>query len=136
MKNYFEKEMEKKIEKRVKGGFHKFFHGLFHVIFGVAAFAAFTAIVMLLWNWLLPAIFGVAAINFWQALGVLVLSKILFGNFSFGKHWAHPHGHHNVMRDKWLKMSDDERKMFIKNRHRFFDDCRHSCEQKNENVNE
>jgi hypothetical protein len=34
-----------------------------------------------LWNWLLPPLFGFREITFWQALGVLVLSRILFGGF-------------------------------------------------------
>ncbi len=34
-----------------------------------------------LWNWLTPALFGWKLITFWQALGLLVLSRILFGNF-------------------------------------------------------
>ncbi|WP_312090817.1 hypothetical protein [Chryseobacterium sp.] len=38
-------------------------------------------IVMLLWNCLLPEILGVKTIGFWQAMGILVLSKILFGGF-------------------------------------------------------
>ncbi|GAA4412036.1 hypothetical protein GCM10023187_38580 [Nibrella viscosa] len=40
--------------------------------------------VMGLWNTLLPAILGVSAITFWQALGLLVLSRILFGGFGRG----------------------------------------------------
>ena len=38
-------------------------------------------IVMQLWNWLLPPLFGVRMIGFWQALGILVLCRILFGGF-------------------------------------------------------
>ncbi|GAB3896973.1 hypothetical protein [Spirosoma agri] len=38
-------------------------------------------VVMALWNALLPTILGVATISFWQALGLLVLSRILFGGF-------------------------------------------------------
>lgn len=49
------------------------------VLFGVVAGAAFTIVLMLLWNWLMPAIFGLGIITFWQALGLLALSKILFG---------------------------------------------------------
>jgi hypothetical protein len=41
-------------------------------------------IVMLLWNWLLPALFGWRLITFWQALGILVLSRVLFGGL--GRH--------------------------------------------------
>jgi|SRR5215472_183584 len=38
-------------------------------------------IVLQLWNWLLPPIFGLPLITFWQALGLLALSRILFGGF-------------------------------------------------------
>ena len=40
-------------------------------------------IVKQLWNWLLPPLFGFPALTFWQALGVLALSRILFGGFGF-----------------------------------------------------
>jgi hypothetical protein len=50
-------------------------------------------IVLLLWNWLLPPLFGVSQISFWQALGILVLCRILFGGFgmngSGGSHRRH-----------------------------------------------
>ena len=38
-------------------------------------------IVRLLWNWLLPPLFGWRQITFWQALGLLALCRILFGGF-------------------------------------------------------
>jgi hypothetical protein len=41
-------------------------------------------IVMQLWNWLLPAIFGWKAVTFWQALGLLALCRILFGGLGVG----------------------------------------------------
>jgi hypothetical protein len=44
----------------------------------------FSWIVMKLWNWLAPELFGLPSIDQWQALGLLVLSKILFGGFSGG----------------------------------------------------
>jgi len=40
-------------------------------------------IVRLLWNWLLPPLFGLSQITFWQALGILALCRILFGGFGF-----------------------------------------------------
>jgi len=43
--------------------------------------AAFTFITMNLWNWLVPVLFLGPVITFWQALGLLLLSKILFGGF-------------------------------------------------------
>jgi hypothetical protein len=36
-------------------------------------------IVRLLWNWLLPPLFGVPEVSFWQAFGILALCRILFG---------------------------------------------------------
>ncbi len=51
------------------------------IVFAVVAVAAFGLVVMSLWNWLAPAVFGGHAINYWQALGLLVLSRILFGGF-------------------------------------------------------
>jgi len=47
----------------------------------VAMAAVFGVAVMFLWNALIPTIFGLTVINFWQALGLLVLARILFGGF-------------------------------------------------------
>jgi hypothetical protein len=38
-------------------------------------------VVLLLWNWLLPPLFGWPEVTFWQALGLLVLCRVLFGGF-------------------------------------------------------
>jgi hypothetical protein len=58
-------------------------------ILGIAAFSALGGeIVKLLWNGLLPALFGWPAITFWQALGLLVLCRILFGGL--GRHGGGP----------------------------------------------
>ena len=52
------------------------------VILGGALFVFIGGtIVMVLWNWLLPSLFGLAVISFWQALGILLLCRILFGGF-------------------------------------------------------
>jgi hypothetical protein len=72
--------------------------------------AAFTYVVMRLWNWLTPALFGWHAITFWQALGVLVLSKILFGGFRFrrgpGLRWR------RRMMERWERMTPEQREQF------------------------
>ena len=44
----------------------------------------FGELVMHLWNWLLPPLFGWHLITFWQALGLLLLSRILFGSWGSG----------------------------------------------------
>lgn len=46
---------------------------------GVAAVAAFGYLLMALWNWLMPVVFGFHTIGFWQALGLFLLFSILFG---------------------------------------------------------
>src|SRR5215469_9046837 len=79
-------------------------------LIGIMAVAAFGFIVMSLWNWLAPALFGARPISFWQALGILVLSKILFGGFrgrpGHGGHWR------RRMRERWERMSPEERERF------------------------
>ena len=51
---------------------------------GVAAVFAFTFVVMWLWNWLVPEIFNGPVLGYWQTLGLLVLSKIIFSGIGGG----------------------------------------------------
>jgi hypothetical protein len=54
-------------------------------IVGILVFSAIGGgIVMLLWNWLAPELFGLRTITFWQAFGLLALCRILFGGFGGG----------------------------------------------------
>jgi len=69
---------------------------------GAAAVTALGFVVMSLWNWLAPAVFGGHAIGFWQALGLLVLTRILFGGFR-GRPGGHRHG------TRWEQMTPAER---------------------------
>jgi hypothetical protein len=75
---------------------------------GILAITVFGFVVMSLWNSLVPAIFGGHTIGFWQALGILLLSKILFGGFRGGpgRHWR------GQMRDRWESMTPEEREKF------------------------
>jgi hypothetical protein len=69
----------------------------------------FSGVVMSLWNWLMPAIFGSRLITFWQALGLLVLARILFGRLGGeGRrmHWRHR------MKERWNQMTPEEREKF------------------------
>jgi hypothetical protein len=93
-------------------------HLLKHAVLGLAVAAAFGATVMLLWNALMPAVFGLVSINIWQALGLLVLSRILFGGFGgrFGGGFGR-FADKNPIREKWMKMTPDERKEFLRHRH-------------------
>ena len=83
---------------------------LFPFIF-VAAAAFFGWLVMTLWNAALVPATGAALITFWQALGLLVLSRILVGGFGGGKRRGHRHGGH-WMREKWMNMTPEEREQF------------------------
>lgn len=64
-------------------------------------------IVKLLWNWLLPAIFGLREITFWQAIGVLALSRILFGGFGF--HTSASSDSRRRIAERWERMTPEER---------------------------
>ena len=66
---------------------------------------------MLLWNALLPAVIGVATITFWQALGILVLAKILFGGFSGH---GHQRSHHRGGHEKWMHLTPEQREKMKK----------------------
>ena len=48
-------------------------------LFTVLFIAVYSVALWVLWNWLMPTLFGLPVISLWQALGLLVLSRILFG---------------------------------------------------------
>jgi hypothetical protein len=53
-------------------------------ILGIGLVFLFGLVVMALWNWLMPEIFGLKQLNYWQAWGLLLLSCILFGRLGSG----------------------------------------------------
>jgi len=67
-------------------------------------------IVLHLWNWLLPALFGWRQITFWQALGILVLCRILFGSLG-GRGFRRSNFRHR-MAERWGSMTPEERERF------------------------
>src|SRR5688572_11557659 len=70
----------------------------------------FGGVVMLLWNAILPGVVGVSTITFWQALGILLLAKILFGGFRGG--WGGRARRGMYWKQKWMSMSEAERAKF------------------------
>jgi hypothetical protein len=75
---------------------------LFAFVFGL--------VVKVLWNWLMPALFGLGQITFWQAFGIVLLSKLLFGGF----------GHSHKDHDRHFESHFQDRfKRFIRS-----DECR------------
>lgn len=78
-------------------------------------------VVMLLWNWLVPELFGIRAVEMHEAIGILVLSKLLFGGFKCGFrggcHGAcdvHHKGWKAKMHSRMENMSEEERMAFKK----------------------
>ena len=80
-------------------------------IVGMALFAALGGVIVrALWNALLPPLFGWPVVTFWQALGLLVLSRLLFGGFGMGG--ARGGASRRPLSERWKDMSHDERERF------------------------
>ena len=87
--------------------------GLMFLCFFIIAVLVFGLLVMSLWNAILPAVIGVKAISFVQALGILLLSKILFGGFRGGcGRGGRGSAKWMEMKAKFSGMSPDERDKF------------------------
>ena len=87
-----------------------FYFGKFAVL-GVAGFIVFTFVVMWLWNWLVPELFNGPEVTYWQTLGLLILSKILFSGIGKGHSCSQPgysHDYPNKYRDKWKKKFEEK----------------------------
>lgn len=92
-----------------------FIKGLVMAVVGVALAILYVYVFMYLWNWLVPEIFSGPKIAIWQAVGILLLGKMLFGGFGhWGKgcckcgkgkksHWGKGFG------KEWRNMSEEER---------------------------
>jgi hypothetical protein len=89
---------------------NKFARVLRWIVFALAIATLLSFIVMQLWNHLLPEIAGVRTITFWQALGLLILSKILFGGFR--RPGPPPWAWKRRMSERWEKMTPEEREKF------------------------
>lgn len=81
---------------------------LFIIVAPVAIFI-FGSIVMLLWNNALVPVLRVSAITFWQGLGLLVLSKILFGSFSGG---GGSNRYYQKEKMMWRNMTPEQKEKF------------------------
>jgi hypothetical protein len=72
-------------------------------VLGIAGIFLFTFVVMWLWNWLVPDLFRGPELSYWQTLGLLVLSKIIFSGIGGRKH-HHPeysHSYPHSYKSKW-----------------------------------
>ncbi len=91
---------------RPRDKYRKFFP-LFFILAGLAL----GWIVQFLWNAILPEVVGVKMLNYPQALGLLVLCRILFGGFRGGRPGGKGPGLSD-RRNRWMNMSAEERAQF------------------------
>lgn len=87
------------------------------IILGIGAFILFTFILMWLWNWLMPAIFTLKLITFWQAAGILVLSKILFSGSCHAQKWQSDRKKkfwHSRFEEKWKTVPENKKADFAR----------------------
>jgi len=116
------------------------------IILGIIAAAGFAfllgSIVMLLWNWLMPLIFGLGIINYWQAVGIIILAKILFGGFGHHKSANNNHNFKEKFRNKHIKpsKSDFEKwkfydKFWKEKGEEYYNEYVENREEKEKNIN-
>lgn len=120
-------------------------HTIIITVWAVAIPAAASGAIMGLWNGIMPQLFGLASIGFWQALGLFLLSQLLTGGFVFGLFLLaaglHTIGHHHnsAAHEQWMRMTDEQRAELIRRRMSGFGywkqgteaDSRENAEQKN-----
>lgn len=85
------------------------------LLFVFAVIVPLGFIIMALWNNILAVIIPVTIVNFWQALGLFLLCRILFGGFPGKPGWAgHGRRRHEMeeMRNKWFNLSPEEKNQF------------------------
>jgi hypothetical protein len=86
----------------------KFFHYGKYVLWGVlglAAIAGFGFVIMWLWNWLVPELFSGPVINYWQTVGLLILSKILFSGIG---HSQPRHHNDRKYKEYWRRKFEEK----------------------------
>ncbi len=82
----------------------------------ITAIAIFSLVVMLLWNAIIPGLTGWALLTYWKAMGLLVLSKILFSGFP-GRRRGHCGPQHAHLRNAWWRnLSEEEREQWKERR--------------------
>lgn len=133
-KDFADAPNERAFRGRGRGRPDRRFHArrLLKIPFIIAAILVKGAVVMWLWNALIPDIFHGPELIYPQALGLMILAKLLigFGGFHFGGrgHWGHHrhghwhrHDHWRRRKERWMQMSPEEREKLraeLKNRFR------------------
>ena len=98
--------MNMEVYKKYKG------KKILFILLGLSLAFLIGLVIMLLWNWLMPSIFNMGTITYWQAVGLLVLSKILFGGGWFKGRYGGGNRHWFMKREfmkRCASMSDAEK---------------------------
>lgn len=77
------------------------------VLFAAVMGLIFGFVVMWLWNWLMPALFSLPAISFWQAWGLVILSHILFKSLPHHSPHNHDEKWKQAFRDKFMREEEN-----------------------------
>ncbi len=80
------------------------------VILCIAVLAGLGFVVKGLWNWLMPALFSLKSIGYWQAVGIIVLSRLLFGGI--GRSGGRGRYGRRGMKERCAEMTPEEREKF------------------------
>jgi hypothetical protein len=102
-------DQDRKTKKTMKKFWIK--KGVMISVFFIAAVLFFSAVVMALWNAVLPAVIAVQPISYVQAIGLLILSKILFGGFG-GRKGSQHKAKWVAMKEKFSGMTPEEKEKF------------------------
>lgn len=94
----------------------------------LVALAAGSAAVWLLWNWLMPEIFKLPQISYWQAMGLLVLSRLLVGGWGSRKPHHRTPFEKEAFKQKFMNMTDEEKL-------RFKEEWKQRCNKQNPSDN-
>lgn len=84
----------------------------FFIVAGIGFLLLVGYIVMWLWNAILPKAVGANPLSLWEAIGLLILSRILFGSFRFGPKGGKFGARRRAWREKWMNMSEEEKAEF------------------------
>jgi Ca2+/H+ antiporter, TMEM165/GDT1 family len=86
----------------------------FFLIFILFGLFSVSAVIMLLWNFIIPEISSLKVISYWQAMGLFLLCRILFGGFRFRQHHQRVHKHFTKVpfKNRFMEMSDEEKQQF------------------------
>lgn len=87
------------------------FHVVFHFVGGLALLALWIAVIMWLWNLIVPSLTGWEYVSYWQAAGIWILFRLLSGRVSvFPSRKGMPKCRH----DRMHRMSEEGRDAFIR----------------------